>query len=172
MAKYLDINIGDDVSIYVDWGKTKEMSQVKSPKAHLFAMLTAGIHNVTIDFDREFIVSNGLGIPFDLLGLNSEPTYNATYTIKNTYEAASGKFSEAYGSVVLIDCDYVLEQIIDELYVDLDHYRSQISWVAYEELFGLLYTIQQKIKTQGITLCNLAFNIIGVLNDQSSYYID
>ena len=70
MAKYLDINIGDDVSIYVDWGKTKEMSQVKSPKAHLLAMLAADIQNVTIDFDREFIVSNGLGIPFDHLGLN------------------------------------------------------------------------------------------------------
>ena len=123
------------------------MSQVKSPKAHLFAMLTTDIDNVVIDFDREFIVSNGLGIPFDLLGLNSDPTYNATYTIKNTYESASGKFSEAYGSVVLIDCDYILDQIIDELYADLDYYAPQMSYLAYMELYLLLNNINKKIKT-------------------------
>ena len=48
VAKYLDINIGDEVLIYVDWGKTKEMNQVKSPKAHLLAMLATDIHNVAI----------------------------------------------------------------------------------------------------------------------------
>ena len=56
--------------------------------------------NVNIDFKRESIVSNGLAIPFDMLRLNAEATYNATYTIKNTYETSSGKLSEAYGSVV------------------------------------------------------------------------
>ena len=123
------------------------MSQVKSPKAHLLALITADMDNITVDFDREMIASNGLGIPFDLLGLNSEPAYNATYTIKNTYESASGKFSEAYGSVVLIDCDYILDQIIDELYADLDYYAPQMSYVAYMELYLLLNDINTKIKT-------------------------
>ena len=147
------------------------MNQVKSPRAHLLAALTADMENVDIDFQRESIVSNGLAIPFDTLRLNAEATYNATYTIKNTYETSSGKFSEAYGSVVLLDCDYMLDQIIDEMYEDLDYLRPQISFLAYEELYGLLNTINFRIKSQGITLCNLAFNIIGVLKDQSSYYI-
>ena len=96
------------MSIYIDFGKSAEMSKVKSPKAHLFALLTADIENVAVDFDLELIASNGLGIPFDMLGLNSDPVYNATYTIKNTYETSSGKFSEAYGNVALIDCQYIL----------------------------------------------------------------
>ena len=85
------------------------MSQVKSPKAHLLALLTADMKSVIVDFDKEFIVSNNLGIPFDALGLNAEPSFNATYTIKNTYETSSGKFSEAYGNVALLDCDYMLD---------------------------------------------------------------
>ena len=42
------------------------MSQVKSPKAHLLALLTADMKSVIVDFDKEFIVSNNLGIPMDL----------------------------------------------------------------------------------------------------------
>ena len=108
VAKYLQKGIGDDVSIYIDFGKSAEMSKVRSPKAHIFALLAADIENVTVDFDRGLIALNGLGIPFDMLGLNSDPIYNATYTIKNTYETSSGKFSEAYGNVALIDCQYIL----------------------------------------------------------------
>ena len=108
VAKYLEKSIGDDVSIYIDFGKSTEMSKVKSPKAHIFALLAADIQDVTVDFNRELIASNGLGIPFDMLGLNSDPVYNATYTIKNTYETSSGKFSEAYGNVALIDCQFIL----------------------------------------------------------------
>ena len=62
----------------------------------MLALLTADMKNVTVDFDKEFIVSNNIGIPFDSVGLNAEPTLNATYTIKNTYETSSGKFSEAH----------------------------------------------------------------------------
>ena len=79
--------------MYLDWGKS--FTNVKAPRAHLFATLTESIDNVTMDFEREVVEFNGVGYPFDLLGLGSQndTSYNMTYTIKGTYEDASGKFS-------------------------------------------------------------------------------
>ena len=140
VAKYLGRKIGDKVTMYVDFGKT--FGNVKSPNAHLFSMLTAGIDNVTVDFDQELIQFNDIGIPFEMLGLNAEK-YEVTYTIKGTYDEANGKFSEGYGNVALIDCHYVVDDFIDLQYKELDHIRGQISYFEYLELYGLLRYVQQ-----------------------------
>ena len=49
VAKYLDRKIGENVSIYIDWAKP--FGEVKAPRAHLFAMLTAGLENVDVNFE-------------------------------------------------------------------------------------------------------------------------
>ena len=124
MARYLDVGIGDQVTIYVDWGGT--FSDSKAPRAHLFALLTAGMDKVTMDFEQNLVDFKGTSFSFDMLGLGSENDtgYNMTYTIKGTYEDSSGKFSKVYGNVALIDCDYVVEQIMDEWYRELENERS------------------------------------------------
>ena len=60
--------------------------------------------------------------------------WNITYKIKGTYEDADGKFSEAYGNVVLVDCNYVLNQIIDNLYEELDFLEPKLGPAIYKEL--------------------------------------
>ena len=41
VARYLDSKIGDEVSVYIDWGNP--FADVKAPRAHLFALLTDGM---------------------------------------------------------------------------------------------------------------------------------
>ena len=117
VLRYLGSKVGDKVSVYVDWGSS--FSGVKAPRAHLFAMLTAGMENVTMNFEHELIMFNGTGFPFELLGIGEGSGWDLTYKIKGTYEEADGKFSEVYGNVVLIDCHYLLNTIIDEMYHEL-----------------------------------------------------
>ena len=74
------------MSLYVDWGK--QFSNVKAPRAHLLALLTAGLDKVNMNFEQEMVEFDGVGIPFAMLGLNSDPPetgYNMTYTVKGTY---------------------------------------------------------------------------------------
>ena len=68
------------------------------------------MENVTMNFDQELIEFNGVGYPFEMIGLDAGKGsgFNMTYKVKGTYEESGGKFSEVYGNVVLIDCDYVL----------------------------------------------------------------
>ena len=49
VLRYLGRKTGDEVSVYVDWGAS--FSEAKAPRAHLFAMLTAMMKNVTMNFD-------------------------------------------------------------------------------------------------------------------------
>ena len=71
------------------------------------------MENISVNFEKKMVEFGKLGIPFSMLGLDAqEPGYNATYTIKGTYEESDGKFSQAYGSVVLLDCDYIVDSII------------------------------------------------------------
>ena len=49
-----------------------------------------------MNFEQELIEYNGRGLPFAMLGLeSSDERYvrNFTYTIKDTYDDANGKFS-------------------------------------------------------------------------------
>ena len=93
VARYLGTEKGDKVSLFVDWGDM--FPEVKSPRAHLIAMMTAGMKNVTVNFDSERIEYKGIGFPFSMLGIDSsqEPGYNVTYEVKGTYKKADGKFS-------------------------------------------------------------------------------
>ena len=94
-----------------------------------------------------------------------------TYTIKGTYEDSSGKFSQIYGNVILIDCNYIVDQVIDEMFRDLEASSSSISWQLYYEIYGMLTYINAEVKQSGFTFCSLAFEMVGVLTDQSSYYL-
>ena len=95
--------------MYVDWGRS--LTGTNAPRAHLFALLTAAMPNVTMDFESNLVEFNGISFPFEMLGLGADNNtgWNVTYTVKGTYEDSSGKFSQAYGNVILIDCDYIVD---------------------------------------------------------------
>ena len=93
-----------------------------------------------MNFEQELIEFNGIGYPFEMLGLDAGKGagYSMTYTIKGTYDDPSGKFSEVYGNVVLIDCGYVLPQVLDKLYEELDVLKPILTPDIYNELKNLL----------------------------------
>ena len=92
------------------------MPNATAPRAHLFALLTAGMDNVTMDFEQNLVDFNGVSFSFDMLGLDAgnDSSQSMIYTIKSTYEDSSGKFKQAYGNVALIDCDYIVEMFMNE----------------------------------------------------------
>ena len=83
--------------MYADLGDT--VPSVSAPRAHLLAMLTAGMDNVTVDFKHEAIAYKGLAYPFGMFGLNDDKKpgnytgYNVTYNVKGTYKSSDGKFN-------------------------------------------------------------------------------
>ena len=64
-----------------------------------------------MNFEDNLIEYDELGFPFEAFGLNSgsDLGYNFTYKLKDTYDDADGKFSEVFGNVVIIDCNYFLD---------------------------------------------------------------
>lgn len=131
------------MTIYADLGNT--IPNVSSPKAHMLGALVAGHQNVTMNYEQEYIRYNGLAFPFSLFGLQSDSAnnytgYNLTYYVKSTYDTPDGKFSQIYGNVALIDCAYLADQIIDELFVEADAYRKEgnITDEQYFEIYELL----------------------------------
>ena len=132
--------------------------------------------NVTMNYDQEYIQYNGLAFPFSMFGLesaNNYTDYNLTYFVKSTYDTPDGKFSQIYGNVALIDCAYLADQIIDELFVQADEYRKEgnITEEQYFEIFALLTEINDYARENDVTFCKLAYQMIGVLKDQASYYL-
>ena len=170
-ARYLGVGKGDEVTISLDFGSI--FSNVKAPKAHLFALLAETVSNVTVDFEREMVQFQNLAIPWDMFGLGDTngSNYNLTFRVKDTYASPDGKFSQIYGNAVLIDCHYVLNNVITELFLVLAAEQSKLSPEAYEYLLKALQHIQDEVNAKGINLCQLAYLMIGVLHDQSSYYL-
>ena len=117
VAEYLGVGLGDEVVLYADLAKT--FGDVGSPRAHMLATLTAGMRNVSMNFEDEVVHYKGLAFPFESLGIGSQsgPSgFNLTYAVKGTYDTPSGKFSQIYGNVVLVDCDWVVPKIMRALY--------------------------------------------------------
>ena len=57
------------------------------------------------------------------------------------------------------------------MFRDLDASSSSISWQLYYEIYAMLTAINDEVKQSGFTFCSLAFEMVGVLSDQSSYYL-
>ena len=57
------------------------------------------------------------------------------------------------------------------MFRDLDASSSSISWQLYYEIYGMLTEINAEVKLSGFTFCSLAYEMVGVLADQSSYYL-
>ena len=132
---------------------------VKAPKAHLFALLTESVANVSVDFDREVIRAKNIGVPFDFLGLGEShgSGYDLTFQVKETYSNPDGKFSEVYGNAVLIDCRYILDRIVEEIYAEVEKIKPDLPPEAYNILIKILDDIKTEIDTNGINLCQVAY---------------
>jgi hypothetical protein len=144
VANYLGVGIGDEVTIYADLGKT--IPDVSSPRAHLIGAILSGMPNVTMNFEQEYIQHKDMAYPFSVFGLGTNNTYagyNLTFTVKSTYDTPDGKFSQIYGNVALIDCGYLVDEIIDELYVEAAEAKrtGNLTEEQYLEVFELLTAI-------------------------------
>ena len=136
----------------------------------MLAAFTSGMKNVSMNFEDEVVHYKGLAFPFESLGLSAEGDYsgfNLTYNVKGTYDTPSGKFSQIYGNVVLVDCDYIVGKIISALLTEA-YYEKQLgnlTEVQYLEIKELLEDISEYAREYDISFCRFAFQLIGVLED-------
>ena len=56
------------------------------------------------------------------------------YRVAGTYKVPEGKFSSAYGSVALIDCNYLLDNFIKSVEIALEVYKWEIPKDQYDEI--------------------------------------
>ena len=56
------------------------------------------------------------------------------YRVADTYVEPEGKFNSAYGSAAIIDCNYLLDNVIRTIKMNLEEYEYEIPPELYEEI--------------------------------------
>ena len=87
------------------------------------------------------------------------------YSVANTYDVPSGKFQASYGSAAIIDCHYLLENMIGAVKAMLEEHKSQIFFVEYELIMERINEVQDYITTYQVNACTYSYLMKGVLND-------
>ena len=95
-------------------------------------------------------------------------TFNKTVTMAATYETSNGKFPSAYGNVALLDCHYLLDYFFD---YTRNTYAPTLPFIQRQAFLIALNRLENDLADAGTTWCTFAYEIDGVLTDQSSYYM-
>ena len=91
------------------------------------------------------------------------------YTLVETYDDSNGKFSQIFGNVAIIDCYYFFFNILDaveERVNEMPFSRERFEYKA------LIEAVRIELDETGFSICELPYEIDGVLNDQATYYLD
>ena len=83
---------------------TSEMPPSSRPSFDFTNKLVSLDTNTTVSFEQIF----GADSDTDMINLNS--------TLKSTFTKSYGKFPEVYGNVVILDCHYVFDNVLDAWY--------------------------------------------------------
>ena len=165
VANYLGKSIGDNVVISLDLTGTIG----EDPLAKLMALMTMGMENIVVDIGERVIKHNESRISFESVGIDLSGTW-FDYTIANTFNKSDGKFGSVWGNVALIDCNYVFDNLLDKTMADaaplfiFDHSK-------WKEIRDMVDETRAYNDYYNVTLCNWAYELDGVLKDQSSYYL-
>jgi len=103
--------------------------------------------------------------------LAASETVKLSWIVADTYESSAGKFPAAYGSVVLTDCTYLFDKLIDGAFKAIKPFKFTDP-VKYFLAYALLTEIQNYLEVTGTTMCDYAMMIDGILENQASYYMD
>ena len=93
------------------------------------------------------------------------------FTVVSSYEKSNGKFNAAYGNVLLMDCHYVLDDALDMAELVIKAKYGQYSPKGIIGLATIEY-MRDYLTDSGETMCDFAYSIEGVLNEQAYYYQD
>jgi len=124
LANYLDLVPGDSMEVILNFpGLSKAQSTQPQIVARMFALMTSTMPDSDrplFDFKQKLVsMSNttdqretfsfneifGADEDSDMISLNS--------TLSGTFTKSYGKFPEVYGNVVILDCHYVFDNILD-----------------------------------------------------------
>lgn len=139
----------------------------------LFALMTLEIDSMQVDFDRlelRYDYGNS-SVPMSAFGIGPKnATIDLEFVVKQVYDEPNGKFSLVFGNAAMIDCSRVFAEFRDALLVKLEPYET-LDPVIYNRGMKVLNEVTNWILERGITFCDFAYDLEGVLKDQSDYYL-
>ena len=94
----------------------------------------------------------------------SDATLDLQFVVKQVYDEPNGKFSLVFGNAALIDCSRVFSEFRDALLIKLEPFKI-LNPVLYNKGMAVLEEVTEWILERGITFCDFAFDIEGVLKD-------
>ena len=110
-------------------------------------------------------------IPLEAFGIKSDDMIvNLVYTLKASYAKPNGKFSLIFSESAIVDCHYIFSSFIVSLEDKLEEIKDKYPDI-YKEAKAALEDFENWLEKRSITFCDFAYDISGVLTDQSSYYL-
>ena len=109
-------------------------------------------------------------IPMSAFGIGPEDaTLDLEFVVKQVYDEPNGKFSLVFGNAAMIDCTKVFSEFRDAIIIKINLIPEEDP--MHQKAMNVLNDATDWILDRGITFCDFAFDIEGVLKDQSSYYL-
>ena len=155
----MNLLIGDKVSFIVNATKFAP----RFDKTIMFALMTAQMDILHLDFDREQVLFRDEHIPFEYFGLNSKAdaanyTFNFFFEVSDIYDEANGKYGAEWGHVSFVDCNFVFESVLESMKAEIDP-TIFISPDRYETVIAAITSVQNYIEESGITMCGISMEI-------------
>lgn len=159
--------IGDTIMLPLDFsGYFGDASVMK-----LFALMVVHMEDTHVDFDRLTLRHKGQEVPLSVFGISPEMAkFDLYYELAYTYDKPGGKFHLIFSNSALIDCHYVFTAFITAIEVNLEAIKIEHPKI-YDDAIVILNDISSWLVKEGLTFCDFAYDLNGVLKDQSSYYL-
>ena len=108
-----------------------------------------------------------------MFGTNNTEYLKLNSTAKHGFENSYGKFPVAYGNVVILDCNYIFDTIIDsaQYLLTARFDAGKINYPEYEAASLAIEALKKGLDKAQITMCDYTIELDGVLNNQTSYYL-
>ena len=131
----------------------------------VFAIMLADIDDAYIDFSNAMLRFIDADLPLSMFGITPDILFiELPYTLKATYEKPSGKFGIGYTNSALIDCHDLFGSFIDSLKQNIEKFKT-VNPAQYDSALKVLNDIEAKLESQGITFCDFAYDLNGVLKN-------
>ena len=85
-----------------------------------------------------------------------------------TYEKSNGKFSSIYGNVVIIDCIYFFDDLIEQIE---QWAKDNIPKRYRDDFIDKLNNLKAYLDNNQLSACDFPYEVDGVLKDQADYYV-
>jgi hypothetical protein len=84
--------------------------------------------------------------------------------LKTGFKESYGKFPVAYGNVVILDCNYILDNLLDAVIVYIKPLQKRKP-LQYAKIVAAIESAKVAMDVEGITMCDVTPELDGVLTD-------